>query len=81
LVQAKAIAITVIVKGFTAAMKHEVGRRLLLPFLPAPGEGPSETAIANGWMRYEVIGKTDNGKNPPLCLCRGPENASRLGWA
>jgi short subunit dehydrogenase-like uncharacterized protein len=32
------------------------------PFLPAPGEGPSETTMANGWMRCEVIGKTDSGK-------------------
>ena len=49
-------------KGFTAAMKHAQGHRLLLPFLPAPGEGPSETTMANGWMRCEVIGKTDSGK-------------------
>jgi hypothetical protein len=59
LAQAKAIVITAVMKGFTAGMKHAVGRRLLLPFLPGPGEGPSETTMANGWMRCEVIGRTD----------------------
>jgi short subunit dehydrogenase-like uncharacterized protein len=62
LAQVKAIATTATLKSFTAAMKHAVGRRLLLPFLPAPGEGPSERTMANGWMRCEVIGKTDDGK-------------------
>jgi short subunit dehydrogenase-like uncharacterized protein len=62
LAQAKAIVITAVMKGFTAGMKHAVGRRLLLPFLPGPGEGPSETTMANGWMRCEVIGRTDIGK-------------------
>src|SRR5260370_31802597 len=62
LAQAKAIVITAVMKGFTAGMKHAVGRRLLLPFLPGPGEGPSETTMANGCMRFEVVGRTDIGK-------------------
>jgi short subunit dehydrogenase-like uncharacterized protein len=68
LAHAKAIATTAILKGFTAAMKHAVGRRLLLPLLPAPGQGPSERTMANGWMRCEVIGKTDDGKKVSVLI-------------
>jgi short subunit dehydrogenase-like uncharacterized protein len=60
--RAKAIATTAALKGFAAALKHAAGRRLLLPFLPAPGQGPSERMMANGWMRCEAIGKTDDGR-------------------
>jgi short subunit dehydrogenase-like uncharacterized protein len=59
--RAKAIAATAILKGFATVMKHAAGRRLFLPLLPAPGEGPSERMMAKGWMHCEVIGKTDDG--------------------
>jgi short subunit dehydrogenase-like uncharacterized protein len=68
LAHAKAVAATAILKGFSAAMKHAVGRRLLLPFFPAPGQGPSERTMANGWMRCELIGKSDVGKRVTVVI-------------
>jgi short subunit dehydrogenase-like uncharacterized protein len=68
LAYAKAIATTAALKGASALMKHSVGRRLLLPFLPAPGQGPSERTMRRGWMRCEVIGRTDDGKRVSVLI-------------
>jgi short subunit dehydrogenase-like uncharacterized protein len=62
LAYAKAIATTAALNGASAVMKRSVSRRLLRPFLPAPGQGPSERTMTKGWMRCEVIGRTDDGK-------------------
>ena len=68
LAYAKAIATTAAMKGSSAIMKHAVGRHLLLPFLPAPGQGPSERTMTNGWMRCEVIARTNDGKRVSVLI-------------
>jgi short subunit dehydrogenase-like uncharacterized protein len=36
--------------------------RAILPMLPQPGEGPSETAMDQGWFSCDVVGRTATGE-------------------
>jgi short subunit dehydrogenase-like uncharacterized protein len=37
-------------------------KRLVKPFLPKPGEGPSETVQDNGWFDCKFIVESEDGK-------------------
>jgi short subunit dehydrogenase-like uncharacterized protein len=37
-------------------------RRLLIPLLPKPGEGPSEKTMAAGWFTCALVGFTEDGR-------------------
>ena len=59
---AKATALAVGLRGFDHAMKRGSARALLARLLPAPGQGPSELAMARGWFRTDLIGRTADGR-------------------
>lgn len=44
------------------AMEHQGMRRFLRTISPAPGEGPSQRTMNNGWFRCELFGKAPNGR-------------------
>jgi short subunit dehydrogenase-like uncharacterized protein len=45
-----------------ATLKQPATRRLVLPFLPKPGMGPSEKAMDEGWFTCDVIGLAADGR-------------------
>lgn len=60
---AKATAMTLALAGFGRAVRFAPTRMLLGPLLPKPGEGPSEAAMAGGWFRTTLIGRTADGRS------------------
>ena len=46
---------------FTGVLQQVPGR-LLQPFLPQPGSGPSEKTMNEGWFRCELLGLTEDGR-------------------
>lgn len=57
-----ALAVTAATAGLTGAMASPRTRRLVDRFLPAPGEGPSEAAMARGRFRMRLIARTTSGR-------------------
>lgn len=47
---------------FGHAMEYPTMRRVLRSVSPAPGEGPSQHTMDNGWFRCELIGEASNGR-------------------
>jgi short subunit dehydrogenase-like uncharacterized protein len=47
---------------FGHAMEYPAMRRILRTVSPAPGEGPSQHIMENGWFRCELFGKASNGR-------------------
>jgi short subunit dehydrogenase-like uncharacterized protein len=47
---------------FDAAMRRAPGRRLLKALLPAPGTGPSEKAMDEGWFSCALLAMGENGR-------------------
>lgn len=44
------------------ALLHSPFRAALKPLLPAPGAGPSERTMNEGWFRCELVGETTDGR-------------------
>jgi short subunit dehydrogenase-like uncharacterized protein len=47
---------------FDAAMRRAPSRRLLKALLPAPGTGPSEKAMDEGWFSCEMLATGEDGR-------------------
>lgn len=47
---------------FGHAMEYQGMRRFLRTVSPAPGEGPSQRTMDNGWFRCDLFGKASNGR-------------------
>jgi len=47
---------------FDAAMRRAPSRRLLKALAPAPGTGPSENAMEEGWFSCELLAMGENGR-------------------
>ncbi len=45
-----------------SGLMRSPGRRLLRPFLPAPGEGPSIRTMNEGWFRCELVATAQDGR-------------------
>jgi short subunit dehydrogenase-like uncharacterized protein len=60
---AKATAMTFALAGFGRAVRFGPTRALLGQLLPKPGEGPSEEAMADGWFKTTLIGRTADGRS------------------
>ncbi len=61
LAYAKAVALTGAMRGFERLVAYRRPRTLLKKLLPAPGSGPSERTMNEGWFRTELVGFTDDG--------------------
>ena len=59
---ATAVATTVGLPAFLAAMSVAPTRAVLDRVLPAPGTGPSPEARARGWFRMAVRAETEDGR-------------------
>jgi short subunit dehydrogenase-like uncharacterized protein len=46
-----------------ASVKSRFTRRLVMPFLPQPGAGPSEQAMDHGWFSCDLVGIADDGRH------------------
>ncbi len=55
-------------------------RKLLLKFTPAPGEGPSEDSIENGYFKVQAFAKSKSGKKEKItCSFSGdPSNKATI---
>ncbi|HTN50408.1 MAG TPA: saccharopine dehydrogenase NADP-binding domain-containing protein [Burkholderiaceae bacterium] len=60
---AKAVAFTVGLRTFERVMEHRSARTVLGAMLPRPGEGPSEEAMARGWFKTDLVGRTADGRS------------------
>jgi len=49
--------------GGAAALRTSLGRRVLAKFGPAPGEGPPEDVLKNGFFSYDFIARTPDGRS------------------
>ena len=47
---------------FDHAMEYQGVRRVLRTVSPAPGHGPSQHTMNNGWFRCELFGRASNGR-------------------
>jgi short subunit dehydrogenase-like uncharacterized protein len=52
---------SLVLTGFSLLVLLSPLKRLVKPFLPKPGEGPSETIQENGWFDCKYIVETDDG--------------------
>jgi len=52
---------SLVLTGFSVLVLLSPLKRLVKPFLPKPGEGPSETIQENGWFDCKYIVETDDG--------------------
>ncbi len=59
---AKAVLVSGAMAAFDRAMEGTRMRRLLVPLLPKPGEGPSEKTMATGWFTCALVGFTEDGR-------------------
>jgi short subunit dehydrogenase-like uncharacterized protein len=57
----KAAALTGAMRGFERLAAHQRPRALLKQLLPAPGSGPSERTMNEGWFRTELVGFSEDG--------------------
>jgi short subunit dehydrogenase-like uncharacterized protein len=46
-----------------ASVTSPFTRRLVMPFLPKPGAGPSEQTMNEGWFSCDLAGMTDDGRH------------------
>lgn len=60
--RAKATAASAGLGLLYAALRQRLARRLVLPFLPKPGEGPSPETMDRGWFTCDVIGIAEDGR-------------------
>lgn len=60
--RAKAIAAAGGLALLFGALKRPLARRLVRPFLPKPGAGPSEQAMNDGWFSCDLIGFAADGR-------------------
>jgi len=58
----KAIGAAAGLVAFGGALAWPLGRRLVTPLLPKPGEGPSERRMDEGWFSCDLIGRTSDGR-------------------
>lgn len=58
----QATGVTAAMAVATRAIQLPVIRQLLQPFLPQPGNGPSEKTMNQGWFRCELIGQTADNR-------------------
>jgi short subunit dehydrogenase-like uncharacterized protein len=56
---ARAAGFTAALGGFVGLASASLGRKLLAPLLPAPGEGPSKTARDSGFFKIRIVGEGD----------------------
>ena len=52
---------SLVLTGFSVLVLLSPLKKLVKPFLPKPGEGPSETIQENGWFDCKYIVETDDG--------------------
>ena len=62
LAYAKAALVSAAARGVQGLMKPPATRELLKRVLPAPGTGPSERTMNEGWFRTELIGFDADGR-------------------
>jgi short subunit dehydrogenase-like uncharacterized protein len=62
LARAKATAASGALGLLFAALKRPFTRRLLQPFLPKPGQGPSVKSMDKGWFTCDVLGIAEDGR-------------------
>lgn len=62
LAHVKAAALSGAMRGFERLMARPTTRSLLKRVLPAPGSGPSERTMNEGWFRTELVGCTRDGR-------------------
>jgi short subunit dehydrogenase-like uncharacterized protein len=76
----KALTLALALRGFDHAMATAPVRALIGRVVPQPGEGPSERAMAQGWFRTELIGRTADGRGARVRIAyRGdPGNRATL---
>jgi short subunit dehydrogenase-like uncharacterized protein len=55
-------AVTASLALATLALRTRAGRGLLRRLVPAPGQGPSEEAMARGFFRARLVGEADDGR-------------------
>ncbi|MBM0744955.1 saccharopine dehydrogenase NADP-binding domain-containing protein (plasmid) [Phormidium sp. CLA17] len=58
----KAIGVTAGLGLFVGVLQQSQVRGLLQPFLPQPGEGPSEQTMNEGWFSCELVGTAVDGR-------------------
>jgi short subunit dehydrogenase-like uncharacterized protein len=58
----RALAATAGLGLLLAAVKSRPTRRLVQPWLPKPGEGPSEERMNRGWFACDLVGIADDGR-------------------
>jgi short subunit dehydrogenase-like uncharacterized protein len=58
----KAIALTLGTALFALLVQQAWTRRLLQPYLPQPGEGPSQQTMDQGWFRCQLLGIDAHGQ-------------------
>jgi short subunit dehydrogenase-like uncharacterized protein len=58
----KAVASSVALGILLELLKRRVTRRVVLPLLPKPGQGPSVETMNRGWFTCELLGITDDGR-------------------
>jgi short subunit dehydrogenase-like uncharacterized protein len=63
---------------FDHAMHSQSMRRLLRTVSPAPGEGPSEHTMDNGWFRCELFGKAANGRTAEVVVSDQGDPGNRV---
>jgi short subunit dehydrogenase-like uncharacterized protein len=59
---AAARAVALGVRAGERLLESRVGRGLVRRLVPAPGEGPSEAAMARGFVRVRYVGEADDGR-------------------
>jgi short subunit dehydrogenase-like uncharacterized protein len=62
LARTTALGVTAILAMFDRALESHTLRRLLMPLLPKPGQGPSERTMEKGWFTCELLACTDDGR-------------------
>jgi short subunit dehydrogenase-like uncharacterized protein len=77
LAPAKALAMSVVLGALNGALARPWSRRLLHPLVPAPGKGPSERSMNNGWFRSEHLAVGENGSQVRASLYRRGDPSNR----
>jgi short subunit dehydrogenase-like uncharacterized protein len=60
---AKAWAGTSAIVGFYGAVRQPLTRRLVAPWLPKPGSGPSAEKMASGWFTCDLLAIAEDGRH------------------
>jgi short subunit dehydrogenase-like uncharacterized protein len=61
LARAKALTMSAVLGAMNGALARRWSRRLLRPLLPAPGDGPSERSMDQGWFRSDHLATGNDG--------------------